>query len=227
MGRSTAVVSAPQSGGFLQIGVVSYRDMPFLTVVRQEYDFSCGSASLATLLRYNYGRDVDEPTIFKDMFQVGDQAKIKKRGFSLLDMQKYLASIGYKSDGYRVSLDRYAKAGIPAIALIRVGNYEHFVVVKGVRDGRVLVGDPANGLRAYTVPEFEQIWDGLVFIIHDEPHPTDHHFNNPREWAQLRSSPLQPAEHMTRLVDNGAVLEASTLFAVRQPTFADLPPPSQ
>jgi uncharacterized protein len=216
-------VTPPEAGGYYKVGVVSYRDMPFLTVVRQQYDFSCGSASLATLLRYNYGRDVDEAAIFKAMYQVGDQAAIHRKGFSLADMKTYLASIGYPSDGYRVGLDRLAKAGIPAIVIIRVGQYKHFVVIKGVRDGNVLVGDPANGLREYSLAEFESVWDGLVFIIHDEPHPTDHHFNAPSEWAMLHHAPLEPATHQENLA--GDVLDAATIFAMRQPSPANLPPP--
>jgi uncharacterized protein len=222
----SVAVTAPEAGGYYKVGVVSYRDIPFLTVVRQQYDFSCGSAALATLLRYNYGRSVDEATIFKAMYLVGDQASIRRKGFSLADMKTYLASVGYTSDGYRVPLDRYAKAAIPAIVIIRVGHYRHFVVIKGIRDGYVLVGDPANGLREYTVRQFESVWDGLVFIIHDEPHPADRHFNNPTEWARLQQVSLEPAVHLGNLAGDGAVLDAATIFAVRQPSLATFPSPT-
>ncbi|MGH7224605.1 MAG: C39 family peptidase, partial [Gemmataceae bacterium] len=143
---ATTLQMDSDAGGPYNVGVVSYRDMPFRTVIRQQYDFSCGSAALATLLRYQYGRDVDETQIFKAMWAVGDQAAIRKKGFSLADMKRYLASVGLGADGYRVSLERYADAETPAIAVIQVGDYKHFVVIKSVRDGEVLVGDPATGL---------------------------------------------------------------------------------
>ena len=34
------------SGGAFDLQVVSYRDIPYRTVVRQQYDYSCGSAAL-------------------------------------------------------------------------------------------------------------------------------------------------------------------------------------
>ena len=34
-------------GGSYTIGVTSWRDIPFRTVVRQQYDYSCGSAAVA------------------------------------------------------------------------------------------------------------------------------------------------------------------------------------
>lgn len=211
-------VTPPEAGGFYKTPVVSYRDMPFRTVIRQEYDFSCGSAAVATLLRYHYGRDVDESTIFKAMYVIGDKPAIHRHGFSLADIKLYLQSQGMSSDGYRIPLERYAQARTPAIAVIRVGQYKHFVVIKGVEDGRVLVGDPAVGLHAYTIAEFKQVWDGLVFVIHDDAHPTNHHnFDSPVEWGMLHHAPLEPAAHPGTMYGDLAVLEQSTFFAVRSP----------
>ena len=57
------------NGGAYALNVVSYRDIPFRTVVRQRYDFSCGSAALATLLRHHYGRDVTEADVFNQILR--------------------------------------------------------------------------------------------------------------------------------------------------------------
>src|ERR1700722_15703277 len=83
---STAAVAAPmsravlppQAGAYNSAPVISYRDFPFRTVVRQQYDFSCGSAAVATLLRYSYGRDVDESSIFRAMYVIGNKGAIQK-----------------------------------------------------------------------------------------------------------------------------------------------------
>jgi predicted double-glycine peptidase len=217
---STAV-TPPEAGGYYRATVVSYRDMPFRTVVRQQYDFSCGSAAVATLLRYHYGRDVDEATIFQAMYVIGNKGAIQKKGFSLADIKKYLASTGLDSDGYRIPLERYAKAETPAIAVIRVGQYKHFVVIKGVENGQVLVGDPATGLHSYSSADFKKVWDGLVFVIHDEKHPDDkHNFDSPKEWALLHHAPLEPAAHQSPYLDQLAVLEQMTIFQVRAPNVA-------
>ena len=92
------------------------------------------------------------------MFARGDQAKIKKEGFSLLDIKNYLASHGFEADGYVTELDKLSAAKVPAIVLLKEQGYYHFVVVKGLRDGRVLIGDPSSGTRAISRSKFTEIW---------------------------------------------------------------------
>lgn len=178
--------------GAFQAPVTSLRDMPFRTVVRQQFDYSCGSAALATLLRYHYGRPVTEADVFRAMYAKGDQAKIRKVGFSLLDMKVYLASAGIAADGYRLEAASLGRMAEPGIALVRVGNYRHFVVVKGVRDGKVLVGDPALGLKAYGLAEFAGVWDGVVLKVHAASAAGT--FDRPEEWSSLRPGPLAPLD---------------------------------
>ena len=69
-------------GGVFHATVVSYRERPFLTVVRQQFDYSCGSAALATLLRFHYERPASETEVFKAMYEAGDQVQIRATGFS-------------------------------------------------------------------------------------------------------------------------------------------------
>ena len=132
--------------GDFALPLQSFEERRYAGVIRQRYDFSCGSAALATLLRHHYDFDVREETAFRGMWRNGDQAQIRQVGFSLLDMKRWLASRGLSGDGYQVSLDEIARTGVPGIALIAVRNYRHFVVVKGVRGDEVLLGDPSLGL---------------------------------------------------------------------------------
>ncbi|HVI30575.1 C39 family peptidase [Phenylobacterium sp.] len=177
------------SVGVFAATVTSLRDMPFRTVVRQQYDYSCGSAAVATLLRHHYGRPVDEAQVFRAMYAVGDQANIRRSGFSLLDMKTYLAARGLPADGFRETIDQLAARQAPAIVMIRIKGYRHFVVVKGVRQGQVLVGDPARGLSAYPARDFARIWNGVTFVIH--PGAAPGRFNAPAEWDSLPRPPLR------------------------------------
>ena len=174
--------------GLATVPAKSYRELKFRTVVRQEYDFSCGSAAVATLLTYEFKRPTTEDEAFKAMWKTGDQAKIKKEGFSLLDIKRYLASIGYEADGYRLTLERLAELRLPAIVLIQTGGYRHFVVVKGIEGGYVLIGDPARGLRRERLPAFKKLWvNSIVFLIHSGKNifVSRKSFNDPREWADV------------------------------------------
>lgn len=182
------VPGMPGNGFSLSIG--SLLDRRFYTVVRQRYDFSCGSAALATLLHYHYGVRANEDTVFAGMWDVGDQALIKQRGFSLLDMKRYLEAQGLASDGYRVTLDQIAKTGVPGIALVLTKGYRHFVVVKGVTKNEVLIGDPSRGLLALPRTDFDKMWDGLFFVITSAQGVGKQSFNRQSQWSSLGRAPV-------------------------------------
>jgi uncharacterized protein len=178
--------------GNYNLHITSYAEIPFRTVIRQQFDYSCGSAALATLLHFHYGLRTNEADVFKAMYAVGDQARIQKLGFSLLDMKNYLATLGYRADGYRIDLEKLREIGVPAIALIQIGSYKHFVVVKGALGDQVLIGDPALGLREFKKSEFLKAWNGVAFLIHEEPAGgRAPNFNSPGEWKRwLEAHPL-------------------------------------
>ena len=155
------------------------------TVVRQQFDFSCGSAALATLLTYHYGRNLGENDVFQGMWRDGDQDAIQRLGFSLLDMKRYLSAAGIDANGYKVTLDQVAKANTPGIALIAPDGYRHFVVVKGVEDGFVLVGDPSLGLRRMDRREFEQDWNGVYFVVTGGAKINHLSFNADAQWGRV------------------------------------------
>lgn len=179
------------AGGLLSIPVISIRESKFKSVIQQQFDYSCGSAALATLLSFHYDKPTTEAQTFEKMFEVGDQDAIRKFGFSLLDMKNYLQTIGMRADGFNISLDDLSEAGIPAIALIDTGGYKHFVVIKGLDGGDVLVGDPAFGSKVYTRADFEVLWQGIIFVVRDELQVAQSNFNIPEEWLARTRAPTQ------------------------------------
>lgn len=186
-------LATPETGNYA-IHVTSFAEIPFRTVIRQQFDYSCGSAALATMLHFHYGKDTNEAEVFKAMYAVGDQDRIQKLGFSLLDMKKYLSSLGYQADGYRLTVEELGGLDTPSIALVQIGSYKHFVVVKGYVDGHLLVGDPALGLRMFSADEFKKIWNGIAFVVHDAPPGTDAVFNSAGEWRRWTDAhPLSAA----------------------------------
>jgi predicted double-glycine peptidase len=200
--RAGDITLATAETGNYAIHITSFAEIPFRTVIRQQFDYSCGSAALATMLHFHYGKDTNEAEVFKAMYAAGDQDRIQKLGFSLLDMKNYLASLGYQADGYRLSIGELGRLGTPSIALVQIGSYKHFVVVKGYLDGHFLVGDPALGLRMFSAEDFKSIWNGIAFVVHDAPAGTEPVFNNANEWrrwtdahpltAAILNQPLAP-----------------------------------
>lgn len=185
--------------GAYRVHLTTLKELKFRSVIRQQYDFSCGSAALATLMNFHYGIPAKETDVFVDMWQHGDQQKIKREGFSMLDMQDYLARRSIPSNGYRSSLDRLVKAAVPAVVLLRINGYLHFSIVEGVRDGRVLIADPALGTRAISVDDFKQAWNGVFFVILNHIDVGRKSFNRETDWAVQPRAPIDLARNMQNL----------------------------
>jgi predicted double-glycine peptidase len=178
-----------QIGGAFSVPATSLKEARYSTMVRQQYDFSCGSAALSTLLTHHYRFPVNEQAVFEGMFAHGDQEKIRREGFSLLDMKRYLESNGFEANGFEATLDALAGAGIPAIVLINERGYNHFVVIKGIRGERVLIGDPSGGTRAIGRDVFEAMWaNQILFVISNRQEQAG--FNRAADWRIAVQAPL-------------------------------------
>ncbi|WP_210543591.1 C39 family peptidase [Rhodoferax sp. PAMC 29310] len=176
------------SGPFF-VKVTSLKEACFKSTTRQQFDFSCGSAAIATLLTYHYNYPMTEQAVFNEMFARGDQVKIRKEGFSLLDMKIFLEAHQFKADGFELPLVKLLESGLPAIVLIAEKGYHHFVVIKGMRDGRILVGDPSSGTRAVSQAHFASIWvNQLLFVIHNQKKQAK--FNQHVDWQAAPRAPL-------------------------------------
>lgn len=177
-------------GGAFTVPAKSLKELRWDTIERQQYDYSCGSAAVATYLTYHYERPTSESEVFQAMYAVGNQQKIQREGFSMLDMKNYLDGRGYNSDGFRMGLDKLAEIGVPAIALIDVNGYKHFVVIKGVEADRVVIGDPALGSIVVDRPLFESIWNGIVLASRDDMDTGKDYFNQARDWRLRTRAPI-------------------------------------
>ncbi|MFO7648845.1 C39 family peptidase [Halomonas campaniensis] len=176
--------------GTFQVAASSLQEIGWKRVVPQQYDFSCGSASVATLLTYHYERPTSEAEVFEWMIRAGDPEQIQRHGFSMLDMKRYLDHRGLDSDGFRISLDDFIRIGVPAITMVNTGGYRHFVVVKGIDSQHVLVGDPAAGTLVVPRDHFETLWNGSVLGARADLEVAQRHFNHERDWAVRPSSPV-------------------------------------
>lgn len=139
----------------------------FRGIVRQAYDYSCGSAALTTLLNGYVGTNLTEQQTMSGLLQYGEyQRIIERRSFSLLDMKRFVTAIGLDSGGYRGEFSDLVKLDQPAIVPISYAGFKHFVVYKAYKDGRVYVADPALGNISFDENRFKQIWDNnTLFVI--------------------------------------------------------------
>jgi predicted double-glycine peptidase len=151
------------SGPRLDAKVISLKEARTVGIVLQQRDYSCGAAAVATLLTYQFGRPTGEAEVLDKMRELGNEELIKQKGFSLLDMKRFLESINYQAAGFKLNLEQLADLKIPGIILIDTLSYQHFVVLKGVRDGEAFLADPALGNRAMSLEDVGKAWNGVFF----------------------------------------------------------------
>jgi predicted double-glycine peptidase len=145
-------------------------------LVKQRLDFSCGAAALATMLRYGFGEAVTEREILTQLFDLlSDEEKtsVRKTGFSLLHLQRVAQARGYTAQGFRLPPDQLSMLGGPVIVFIRPRGYEHFAVLRGVRDDRVYLADPSRGNIRMPGYAFLDDWlqddgTGIIFVVEPE-----------------------------------------------------------
>ena len=165
-------------GSGLRVGssVRSLKDLRDQNVVRQEFDYSCGAAALATILRFGFGEDVSEREILLQLFDSlseEEEAVRSSEGFSLLDLQQVAQARGYRAEGFRIEPQFLSQLSGPVIVFIEPRGYNHFAVLRGIQGDRVYLADPSRGnirMPAYTFLEswLQEDGMGIIFVVEPE-----------------------------------------------------------
>lgn len=170
---SSVAVRGIGTGSRLDAPVKSMKALRDSYVVRQRYDYSCGAAALATLLRYGFGHPATELDILKQLFDLlTDEEKVisRKEGFSLLDLQRVALARRFKAEGFRIAPEDLGKISGPVLVYIEPRGYKHFAVLRGVKGGRVYLADPARGNVRMPLYAFVETWRqadgrGIIFVV--------------------------------------------------------------
>ena len=166
-------------------------------IVKQQLDYSCGAASMATILNEFYGMSVTEEDVLTRMGAT-DRSSFQQ----LADVAP---SYGVRAGGLMLSFDDLKQLKIPAIAYVQYRGDDHFTVIRGIRsDGVVQVADPSWGKRQLTAHQFRRMWEApdtdgmprgriLLLIPQDVSlaQIDETFFTQPQGWSlSLRAIPL-------------------------------------
>jgi predicted double-glycine peptidase len=170
--RDARVVLRPGAGR-IEAPVRSLRELRDQGVVRQRYDYSCGSAALATLLTYGLNDPVGETELLRTLTEPlspDELAALQKRGLSLLELQRLAQARGYRAQGFRLHGSQLARLSRPVLVFIKPHGYEHFAVLKGLRGDRVQLADPSLGNVRMPLYRFLDMWadasgQGVIFAV--------------------------------------------------------------
>ncbi len=150
-----------------EVIVEPFSEIKFRNIVRQAYDYSCGSAALTTVLQHYLGRNFQERQVMEGLLHYGENERIvARRGFSMLDMKRLVTALGFPAGGFKAEIQDLIELDHPAIVPIHYAGFKHFVVVKTIKDGRVFIADPSKGNITFTLARFEEKWDqNVLFVI--------------------------------------------------------------
>ncbi|MDI9245731.1 C39 family peptidase [Marinobacter sp. CHS3-4] len=141
-------------------------EQKYRNIVRQAYDYSCGSAALTTVLNFYLGRNLGERQVMEGLLHYGESERIvERRAFSMLDMKRLVTALGYPAGGFRATIDDLIDLDHPAIVPINHAGFKHFVVIRTIREGRVFIADPSVGNISFTLAQFKEKWDDNVLFI--------------------------------------------------------------
>jgi predicted double-glycine peptidase len=162
--------------------VTSWTKLREQHVVMQQKDYSCGAASLATLLRYHWDDDITELELLQEVVKMLTVAEMKERiknGLSLTDLRRLATRVGYNASIGELTFEKLSESKVPLVVGIVVNDFDHFVVYRGTDMKFVYLADPARGNLRVPVNEFVKQWQkNMVLVV------------VPRSGNLERSSPL-------------------------------------
>lgn len=143
------ILSTPSATG--TIAIKSWKELRDERVVKQKLDYSCGPASVATLLTYYYNHPISEQQLILKLNQWN--------AASFSDISRILPDYGYKAIGLALNAEQLRKIKVPAIVYLRHNGQDHFSVLKGVNEDNVYLADPSWGNIRFRWSKFMSMWE--------------------------------------------------------------------
>ncbi|AIZ17430.1 C39 family peptidase [Neisseria meningitidis] len=134
-----------------KIKVQSWKARRDFNIVKQDLDFSCGAASVATLLNNFYGQTLTEEEVLKKL----DKEQMRA---SFEDMRRIMPDLGFEAKGYALSFEQLAQLKIPVIVYLKYRKDDHFSVLRGIDGNTVLLADPSLGHVSMSRAQFLDAW---------------------------------------------------------------------
>lgn len=134
-----------------KVKIQSWKERRDFNIVKQDLDFSCGAASVATLLNNFYGQTLTEEEVLEKL----DKEQMRA---SFEDMRRIMPDLDFEAKGYALSFEQLAQLKIPVIVYLKYRKDDHFSVLRGIDGNTVLLADPSLGHVSMSRVQFLDAW---------------------------------------------------------------------
>lgn len=125
--------------------------------VKQEGLVDCGICCLYNIIRYYKGN--------MDIEKLRRLTNTNENGTSIYNLINVSNKIGFLSKAYKCKISDLYGLSFPLIALIKINNINHFVIIDNVLNEYISIFDPIRGRLYYSHEEFKNEWQNIVITF--------------------------------------------------------------
>lgn len=138
----------------MTVAQLNFNRSPKLPIILQDEQAECGHACIAMISSF-FGHQLD-------LYSIRSMGSTSARGVTLLEINHILEKLGFLTRALQVPLQELHLIKCPAILH---WNMNHFVILKQVKKNKIILHDPAVGVRHCSLEEFSNSFTGIVLEI--------------------------------------------------------------
>lgn len=129
-------------------------------IITLQSDFKdCGACTLHSIIKYYNG--------FIPLNKIKEDTYTTKDGTSMYHLKEALISYNFFCKGLKIKLSELKSINLPCIANVVIDSkYSHFIVIYKMLKDKLLIMDPAFGIKKITLEEFNNIFTGYLLTAH-------------------------------------------------------------
>lgn len=125
---------------------------------KQEGLRDCGICCMQNIIRYYGG--------YIDIEKLREMTETNENGTSIYNILKVSNQIGFTSKAYKCEINDLHSLKFPLMALIKLKEYNHFVILNNIEVDKVQIFDPIRGKIIYKLDEFIDVWQNIVITFY-------------------------------------------------------------